>query len=321
MVPFNPEGGFFRRIRKRKEFFGKRNKRASAVAAMRSPLIIWLHGLGDTGRGWSHLKHELRLPQAVRYAFPDAPESPVTCNGGYVMTSWMDLETIPIGNGLPDDAKGLADSTQIIHALIDAEVAKGTASEDIVLGGFSQGGAMALLAGYSYAKRLAGVACLSGWPSLRALSWLGRRVRRRCSRCGGVNRRAAGGARGRRRQRWHAALHRPRHAGASCCPRVARCEDALFTERRERRTASCCPSAARTRQRGTRRRACRSPSWTTRRRTGRTRRGWRRSAAGRSRRSSWRTTSRADGCHIEGEKPGGEAVLVVQLLRGARLEW
>mmetsp|Transcript_3287 Transcript_3287/g.9580 ORF Transcript_3287/g.9580 Transcript_3287/m.9580 type:complete len:258 (-) Transcript_3287:94-867(-) len=135
---------------------------------MRSPLIIWLHGLGDTGRGWSHLKHELRLPQAVRYAFPDAPESPVTCNGGYVMTSWMDLETIPIGNGLPDDAKGLADSTQIIHALIDAEVAKGTASEDIVLGGFSQGGAMALLAGYSYAKRLAGVACLSGWPSLRA---------------------------------------------------------------------------------------------------------------------------------------------------------
>ncbi|EOD31397.1 hypothetical protein EMIHUDRAFT_56777, partial [Emiliania huxleyi CCMP1516] len=130
---------------------------------MRSPLIIWLHGLGDTGRGWSHLKHELRLPQAVRYAFPDAPESPVTCNGGYVMTSWMDLETIPIGNGLPDDAKGLADSTQIIHALIDAEVAKGTASEDIVLGGFSQGGAMALLAGYSYAKRLAGVACLSGW--------------------------------------------------------------------------------------------------------------------------------------------------------------
>ena len=101
--------------------------------------VIWLHGLGDTGRGWSHLKHELRLPQAVRYAFPDAPDAPVTCNGGYVMTSWMDLETIPISNGLPDDAKGLADSTQIIHALIDAEVAKGTASEDIVLGGFSQG--------------------------------------------------------------------------------------------------------------------------------------------------------------------------------------
>ena len=196
---------------------------------VRSPLIIWLHGLGDTGRGWNHLKHELRLPQAVRYAFPDAPDAPVTCNGGYVMTSWMDLETIPIGNGLPDDAKGLADSTQIIHALIDAEVAKGTASEDIVLGGFSQGGAMALLAGYSYAKRLAGVACLSGWPSLRALCWLGWRVRRRRSRCGGVSRRAAVGARGRRRQRGHAALHRPRHAGASCCPRVARCEDALFT--------------------------------------------------------------------------------------------
>ena len=135
--------------------------------SMRSPLIIWLHGLGDSGMGWSFLKQEMRFPAMVKYRFPDAPEAPVTCNGGYVMTSWMDLDTIPIGNTLRDDVAGLTSSSKIIHDIINEEVAKGTPSEDIVLGGFSQGGAMALLAGYSYTGKLAGIACLSGWPALR----------------------------------------------------------------------------------------------------------------------------------------------------------
>jgi predicted esterase len=83
------------------------------------------------------------------------------------MTSWMDLETIPIGTSLPDDTQGLLTSTKMIHDIIDSEVAKGIPSKDIVLGGFSQGGAMAMLAGYTYSKPLAGVACLSGWATLR----------------------------------------------------------------------------------------------------------------------------------------------------------
>jgi predicted esterase len=179
---------------------------------MRMPLIVWLHGLGDTGMGWSFLKHELGFKNA-RYLFPDAPVNPVSCNGGFQMTSWMDLDTIPVHPKIPDDKEvrrtapsalapavsaaaaaaaaararvrpparltrprpllcagvlqGLAASSRIIHELLDREVAAGTPSEDIVLGGFSQGGAMALLAGYSYPKKLAGVACLSGWAAMR----------------------------------------------------------------------------------------------------------------------------------------------------------
>ena len=56
-------------------------------------LIVFLHGLGDTGAGWRFLRNELSLPTAVGYATPDAPNAPVTCNGGHVMTSWMDLDT------------------------------------------------------------------------------------------------------------------------------------------------------------------------------------------------------------------------------------
>ena len=51
--------------------------------------------------------------------------------------------------------------------MLDEIVAAGTPSTDIVLGGFSQGGAMSVLAGYSYSKTLAGVVCLSGWPPLK----------------------------------------------------------------------------------------------------------------------------------------------------------
>ena len=127
---------------------------------------LFLHGLGDTGRGWSHLPQELRLPKGVRYSFPDAPVQPVSCNGGQRMTSWMDLQSIPVQPGDPDDVVGLEASRKAIHALIDKEVASGTPSTDIVVGGFSQGGAMALLAGYSYPKPLAAVVCLSGWPVL-----------------------------------------------------------------------------------------------------------------------------------------------------------
>ena len=102
----------------------------------------------------------------MRYSFPDAPVQPVSCNDGQRMTSWMDLQTIPVQPGDPDDKAGLEASRRIVHALIDQEIANGTPSTDIVVGGFSQGGAMALLAGYSYPKPLAAVVCFSGWPVL-----------------------------------------------------------------------------------------------------------------------------------------------------------
>ena len=129
--------------------------------------IIWLHGLGDSGAGWSHLKHELRLKQGVGYSFPDAPVQPVTCNGGFEMTSWMDLATIPVSPTDPENVSQLESSTAKVHKVIDDVIAGGTPSDRIVLGGFSQGGAMALLAGYSYPKPLAGIVSFSGWAAHR----------------------------------------------------------------------------------------------------------------------------------------------------------
>ena len=83
------------------------------------------------------------------------------------MTSWMDLVRIPVGKDDKEDVAGLEASKAIIHAQIDSVVASGTPSEKIVIGGFSQGGAMALYAGYSYPAKLAGVVSFSGWAAQR----------------------------------------------------------------------------------------------------------------------------------------------------------
>jgi len=57
-------------------------------------------------------------------------------------------------------------SVTSVHGMIDALVAEGIPSERIVVGGFSQGGALALLSVLSYPKTLAAACCLSGWVQL-----------------------------------------------------------------------------------------------------------------------------------------------------------
>jgi predicted esterase len=46
------------------------------------------------------------------------------------------------------------------------EVAKGISSERIVVGGFSQGGALALAAGLQFSQKLAGIVAMSSWLPL-----------------------------------------------------------------------------------------------------------------------------------------------------------
>ena len=54
-----------------------------------------------------------------------------------------------------------------LNGLISAEVDDGIPASRIVLGGFSQGGAMSLLTGLTSERKLAGLAVLSGWLPLR----------------------------------------------------------------------------------------------------------------------------------------------------------
>jgi len=130
--------------------------------------LIVLHGLGADGNDFVPVVQALDLSAigAVRVVLPHAPVRPVTINGGYEMRAWYDI----LGADLQrrEDEAGLRESQAQITALIEQEIARGIAPERIVLMGFSQGCAMALMTGLRFPQRLAGIAGLSGYLPLTA---------------------------------------------------------------------------------------------------------------------------------------------------------
>jgi hypothetical protein len=63
-----------------------------------------MHGLGDTGSGWSsaveNWRRRARLNE-VKFILPNAPVVPITCNFGMKMPGWYDivslgLECVPL---------------------------------------------------------------------------------------------------------------------------------------------------------------------------------------------------------------------------------
>lgn len=66
-----------------------------------------------------------------------------------------------------EDEAGITRSQAYIHSLIAKEIEKGIPSERIVLGGFSQGGAMSLMSGVTAPTRLGGIFGLSCYLLLR----------------------------------------------------------------------------------------------------------------------------------------------------------
>lgn len=128
--------------------------------------IIILHGLGADGRDFVPIAEQLDLSSigAVRFLFPSAPEIPVTINGGYRMPAWYDI----LGADLvsQQDEAGMRQTQASIEALIAGEKSRGMPAGRIVLAGFSQGCAMALMIGLRHAEPLAGIAGLSGYLPL-----------------------------------------------------------------------------------------------------------------------------------------------------------
>lgn len=125
--------------------------------------VIFLHGLGADGHDFEPIVPHLRLPSelGVRFVFPHAPRRAVTLNQGYVMPAWFDIGHDDLMRGESTDLKGLELAEEQVRALIDREVARGIESQRIVLGGFSQGGALAAWAALRHPKPLAGLIALS----------------------------------------------------------------------------------------------------------------------------------------------------------------
>lgn len=139
--------------------------------------VIMMHGLGDTGAGWSFLptyynsssvKSATRKLGHIKWLFPNAPVAPVTLNAGMHMSSWFDIRSLDaLDNSTSEDRAGMLESSHKISKLVENEIKAGINPNRIVVGGFSQGGAIAILTGLTYPERLGGLVVLSSFLPLR----------------------------------------------------------------------------------------------------------------------------------------------------------
>ena len=124
--------------------------------------VIWLHGLGASGHDFEPIVPELKLLSrpGIRFLFPHAPIRPIAINGGAAMRAWYDIDSLDFELRSQDN-EGIAESVALVDQIIDAEIKRGIDEQNIILAGFSQGGAIALQAGLTLPRKLAGVVALS----------------------------------------------------------------------------------------------------------------------------------------------------------------
>ena len=127
--------------------------------------VFWLHGLGDTADGWAGAfvpGGGVTLPSPdYKVVLPTAETLPVTLNMGMQMPAWFDIYGLDAGAQV--DEAGILKASKRLEALVAME----DPSTKIVLGGFSQGGAVALTAGLRCSSsNVAAVVGTSTWLPL-----------------------------------------------------------------------------------------------------------------------------------------------------------
>ena len=131
-------------------------------------LVVMMHGWGADSTDLTSLAGYI-LPAAQRSGqsekqpvagifFPDAP---YPCSANPFGREWFALSATSLD---ADEIKeNCAQARWIVHDMADSLLARyGLSASQIVIGGFSQGGMMALAGGLSYHSQLGGLFCLSG---------------------------------------------------------------------------------------------------------------------------------------------------------------
>lgn len=142
-------------------------KIASKVKPAKSAIIM-VHGLGDSGSGMTFLSEYLnRNPffQNTNFIFPNAPRKKVLACGNEMTTSWfniLDWSLTPEGLDSNDIEKSLGYLKQFVQSQVD----EGISPSNIILGGFSQGAALALTSSLVLPYKIGGFLVLSGFAGL-----------------------------------------------------------------------------------------------------------------------------------------------------------
>lgn len=125
--------------------------------------FVILHGLGDTGNGWvSFAKLVQRQFPGMKFILPHAPVISITAFNNQKVPSWFNIYQTGQNNA-KKDVEGFLKSVREVELLLVEEATKVNAGR-LVLGGFSQGGALTLAsAAIDKDVRLGGFVAMSGF--------------------------------------------------------------------------------------------------------------------------------------------------------------
>lgn len=140
--------------------------------------LIWLPGLGETYDTAKSL-FEMLQTQGIRFVVPNPPKLVVTALGERTERAWFDILEETYSETMEEDLEGLQDSTKLLNELIEEEAILlggrfaplGTpidkviqlGSRRIFVGGFGQGGSLAIHGSMRFPYRLAGIVSFSGY--------------------------------------------------------------------------------------------------------------------------------------------------------------
>lgn len=162
-----------------KDSINQQSQETMSVSAIRIPAngsqgkaaLIFVHGLGDSGQGWSWLPQLIAqsklITTPINYVFPNAPEIPITINNGYRMPAWFDIYELGNPNA-KQDIEGFFKSCDILKNLVKQQIEEfKIPPEKIIIGGFSQGAAISLATLATMETKIGGCVALSGFCALR----------------------------------------------------------------------------------------------------------------------------------------------------------
>lgn len=131
--------------------------------------VIFMHGLGDSSLGFASMFAGEFMSDAMphtRFVLPNAPVRPVTVNGGERMPAWYDIRSLSNRGLASEDRAGMLESAALLRRVL-ADESDRIGSENVTVAGFSQGGAMALLAGLTFDRPLARIFAASAYVVMR----------------------------------------------------------------------------------------------------------------------------------------------------------
>ncbi len=124
-------------------------------------LIVMMHGWGADSADLTGLANYILPEHAQTGSAMFFPDAPYPCSANPFGREWFALSATALD---ADEIKeNCAQARWIVHDMADSLLARfGLSASQIVIGGFSQGGMMALAGGLSYHSQLGGLFCLSG---------------------------------------------------------------------------------------------------------------------------------------------------------------